>query len=169
MKKFHSVGLKLMVLLLLWTGSSIASDSDKNKALVRRFVEATSGSDYALLDDIVAPDMIRHSQSTPDLNITDLQAFKAYLERDAATFAGAKVRLDVLIAEGDRVAFYGSFSGTHVAAMGSIPATGKSVTLDVSGMFRIEDERIVEFWILWDNATLLTQLGHSLFRMHGTE
>ena len=169
MKKLHTVGLKLMVLLLLWAGSSVASDSDKNKALVRRFAEVTGGTDYSLLDDIVAPDMIRHSQSTPDLNITNLQAFKVYLRQDAATFAGARVHLDVLIAEGDRVAFYGAFFGTHAAALGPIPATGKPVKLDVSGMFRIQDERIVEFWILWDNLTMLNQLGQPPFPVHGTE
>ena len=156
-------GVFLLIILPLWVDTAHASDLEFNKTLVRRFAVATRELDYPVLDSIVAPDVVRHSQSTPGLEITSLAELKAYLERDNAAIDGARVDFDVLIAEGDRVAYYGMFTGTHVGTIGSIKATGKPISLDVSGMFIIQDNLIVEFWILWDNGTLLTQLGHSPF------
>ena len=153
----------LLLILPLWIDSAHASDTEFNKTLVRRFAVATRELDYPVLDSIVAPDVVRHSQSTPGLEITSLAELKAYLERDNAAIDGARVDFDILIAEGDNVAFYGEFTGTQVGPIGSIAATGKPISLDVSGMFIIQDNLIVEFWILWDNGALLTQLGHTPF------
>ena len=156
-------GVFLLVILPLWIDATHASDLEFNKTLVRRFAVATRELDYPVLDSIVAPDVVRHSQSTPGLEITSLAELKAYLERDNAAIDGARVDFDILIAEGDNVAFYGEFTGTQVGPIGSIAATGKPLSLDVSGMFIIQDKLIVEFWILWDNGALLTQLGHTPF------
>lgn len=140
-----------------------ASDTDSNKDLVHRFVAATNELDFAALDEVVSPDIVRHSQATPGLVITNLDDFKAFLERDAGAFQGARVDVDAIVAEGDRVALYGKFSGKHVGNFGPIEATGISVSLDIHSMFRIENSHIAEVWVLWDNAALLTQLGHSPF------
>ena len=163
MFRLQATGMVLLICLSIWIETAHADETENNKALVRRFVAANNELDLPALDSILAPDMIRHSQSTPDLNITNLVDFKAYLKRDAAAFDGARVDLDVMIAEGDRVAFYGVFTGKQVAPIGPIEATGNLVSIDVSGMFRIQDNRIVEIWILWDNVAMLTQLGHSPF------
>jgi predicted ester cyclase len=160
MFRLQMTGLALLMLFTFWSETASASDAENNKILVRRFVAANNSLDLSALDAIVAPDMVRHSQSTPHLAITNLADFKDLLKRDAATIDGARVDVDILVAEGDRVAFYGVFSGTHVGTYRSVEATGKSVSLDVSGMFRIQDNVIVEIWILWDNMALLTQLGH---------
>lgn len=140
-----------------------ASDIANNKALVQRFVAETNALNLDALDEIVAPDVVRHSQSTPGLVITSLAELKAFLEQDAATMEGARVDIDSLVAEGDRVALFGTFSGKHVGNFGPIEATGRSVSVNLHGMFRIEGGRIAEFWVLWDNAFVLTQLGHSPF------
>jgi predicted ester cyclase len=163
MCRLLTTGLVLLIILPIWFETAHASDTEYNKSLVRRFAVATRELDWPVLDSIVAPDVVRHSQSTPDLKITNLADFKAYLKKDAAAIDGAGVDFDILIAEGDRVAFYGLFTGTQVGPIGSIKATGKPISINVSGMFRIHDKVIVELWILWDNAALLTQLGHSPF------
>lgn len=156
-------GSILLLAVSVISGLVHASDIDHNKTLVKRFVMATNELDFAALDRIVAADVVRHSQSTPGLVINNLADFKAFLERDAAVMDGARVDVETLISEGDRVALYGSFSGTHVGSFGPIEPTGKTISVDVHAMFRISEGRIVEFWILWDNAALLMQLGHSPF------
>ncbi|UCC73979.1 MAG: hypothetical protein JSV86_05325 [Gemmatimonadota bacterium] len=32
--------------------------------------------------------------------------------------------------------------------------------LDISGIFRLEEGKIAELWVTWDNVTGLTQVGH---------
>jgi len=67
--------------------------------------------------------------------------------------------LDALVAEGDRVAFWGAFSGTQEGPMGPFPPTGRRLESEVGGMFRIEAGRIAELWVTWDNLSGLVQLG----------
>ena len=54
------------------------SSEDKNKALVRRFLEAFANGDLHTLDDLLAPDFINHSllpgqdpgrEGTPDMSL----------------------------------------------------------------------------------------------------
>ncbi len=40
------------------------------------------------------------------------------------------------------------------------PPSGKRARFDFAGVFRGEDGRIAEMWIVWDNVTVLSQLGH---------
>jgi predicted ester cyclase len=68
--------------------------------------------------------------------------------------------LDTLVAEEDRVAFWGKFSGTQDGPMGPFPPTGRRLESEIGGMFRIEAGRIAELWVTWDNLSGLAQLGH---------
>ena len=140
-----------------------ASEAESNKALVREFVEASNALDFATLREIVAPDVVRHSQSTPGIVVTSREDLLAFLEQDAATMEGASVEVRTMVAEGDRVALYGTFSGRQVGNFGPIEPTGKNVSANLHAMFRIDGERIAEFWVLWDNLHVLAQLGHSPF------
>jgi len=70
-----------------------------------------------------------------------------------------KVTTKILIAEGDKVAAYAIYSGTLSGPMGEFPATGKSTELNFITIFRIEEGRIAEIWVEWDNLTMLGQLG----------
>ncbi len=134
--------------------------TDDAKALVRRFVEITNSGKHELLREIVHRDVVRHSQSTPGVEVRSREALGRFLRQDAVTFPDGQMRLDRLVAEGQCVAFYGEYTGTQRGPMGPFPATGKSVAVAASGLFRLSDGKIAEFWILWDNLALLTQLGH---------
>jgi len=65
----------------------------------------------------------------------------------------------VLVAEGDRVAFWGTFTGTQEGPMGPFPATGRRLESEIGGMFRIETGKLAELWVTWDNLSGLAQLG----------
>jgi predicted ester cyclase len=44
--------------------------------------------------------------------------------------------------------------------MGPFPASGNRVDLKFIGILRIENGKVAEIWVEWDNLTVLTQLGH---------
>lgn len=64
-----------------------------------------------------------------------------------------------MIAEGDLVAFYATYTGTQTGQMGPFPPTGKEMSVDCFGYHRIENGKIAETWVTWDNLAGLTQLG----------
>lgn len=133
--------------------------SDK-KALARLFVEAINAGDHDALDDIMAPDVTRHCQATPEVEVRSLEEFKAFDLASRATFPDQHLELAKVISEGDYVAAWLRYRGTQKGPMGPFPASDKAVDLDFSGWFRFENGKIAEMWVTWDNVTLLRQLGH---------
>ena len=58
------------------------------------------------------------------------------------------------------MAAYDTFTGTQTGTMGPFPATGKTMENKTMGIFRLENGKIAELWIEWDNLAMLSQLGH---------
>ncbi len=133
---------------------------EDNKQLVQRMGEAIAARRWDLLDGLVAPDFVRHCQATPGVDVKSLDAFKKYLEGDAAVFPDFVQTLKHMVAEGDLVALWLTHEGTQRAAMGPFPASGRRMQIECGVFFRVKDARIAEMWITWDNMAALAQLGH---------
>ncbi len=93
----------------------------------------------------------------PELNSLDefIQLQKGFL----SSFPDQKVTLKKLIAEDDEVAAYAVYSGTNEGPMPPFPATHKFAGLNFMGIFRIEEGKIAEMWVEWDNLAFLKKLG----------
>lgn len=154
--------LVLVVLtgLLLGCGPSPTARLEKNKQVIHRLVEAINARQWDLLDDIVAPDFVRHCQATPDVVVKSLDEMKQFLQGDLEVFPDSRIELKMILAEGDLVAGYLTYSGTQEGAMGPFPATGKKVELGYLSIIRLEEGKIAEMWVEWDNLAMLAQLGH---------
>ena len=136
------------------------SSPQEVRTLVRRLADAMNTRRPDLLDEILTADVVRHCQATPQLSITNREEFKQFLQQDAATFPDNVQTFTQVLADGDRAAVWATYEGTQTGQMGPFPPSGKKVQFDFAGVFRIEDGRIAEFWITWDNMTVLSQLGH---------
>ena len=136
------------------------SDTERNRALVRRFSNAVDERDYEALDALLSPDFIRHCPATPDVVVRSPADFRRFLEQDAATFPDSRITLEALVAEGDQVAFWATYTGTQSGPMGPFPPSGRHASVEFGGVFRIEGDRIAHMRLTWDNLTLLSQLGH---------
>lgn len=133
---------------------------EENKALVRRFGEAMNSRQLDLLDDIVAPDFIRHCQATPDVHVRSLQEFKEFLSQDTAVFPDSIQTARHIVADGDLVAVWETYEGTQKGPMGPFPASGRRIELDIAVFLRLQNGKIAEIWVTWDNMAALAQLGH---------
>jgi len=134
--------------------------SEANKQIVRAFSDAGNRNDVDAFDTLLAPDFVRHCEATPEIAVASRKDFKQFYVDTAKTFPDQQMTLDVLVAEGDHVAFWGKFSGTQEGPMGPFPPTGRRLESQIGGMFRIETGRIAELWVTWDNLAGLIQLGH---------
>ncbi|UCC81879.1 MAG: ester cyclase [Gemmatimonadota bacterium] len=144
------------------SGCVPASDAqlEANKEVVRRFAEAQNNGDIESLNEVLAPDVVRHCQATPDVEIRSREDFVRFFEASSAVFSNARVTIDIMVAEGDMVATYGSFTGTQDGRLGLFPPTGKGVDSKFLSIARLEAGKIAELWVEWDNLGILTQLGH---------
>jgi predicted ester cyclase len=135
------------------------SEGQTNKELVADAFVAINAGELDKLDQWVAHDYVRHCQATPDVNVTSLEDFKAYLMSELGSVSKPEMVVHRMVAEDDLVAFWATYTGIQDGPIGPFPATGKRMELDFSGMHRIADGKIVETWVTWDNLTALTQLG----------
>lgn len=146
--------------LLIGCSSSSEPQLEENKAVVQHFIEAVNSRDFNTLDELVASNLVRHSQATPGLNVRSLDEFKQFLRQDLETFPDAHQEVNMMIAEGDKVALYMTLTGIQEGAMGPYSASGKKVDVRFPGILRFEEGKIAEMWVEWDNLNILTQLGH---------
>jgi steroid delta-isomerase-like uncharacterized protein len=152
-------GLAFAACVLLGCVETNTAELERNKDLVRRNAEALNNRDVTEVEATMAADLVRHSQATPELEIRSLEQFKEFLQEDWATFPDSRITITHLVAEGDLVAIWGTYAGTQQGQMGPFPATGNRMELDIAGVFRIEDDKIAEIWVTWDNVAGLAQLG----------
>ena len=145
--------------LMVSCSGSLDSQAQKNKEIVKKTFEIVANGDYEGMDAYIASDMVRHCQATPELVIESLDAFKEFIRNDRKSIPDQKLNVKMLVAEGDLVAFWCTYTGTHTGQMGPFPPTGKSAELDFSGVHRLENGKVVETWVTWDNITILSQLG----------
>jgi predicted ester cyclase len=133
---------------------------ERNKEVILKLVEAVNTRDYDRLDEIIAPDFVRHCQATPDVHVRSCDEMKQFLQQDLKVFPDSRISLEMIIAEGNMVAGYFTLSGTQQGAIGPFPATGQEVEVGYLSIMRLEDGKIVEMWVEWDNLAILGQLGH---------
>jgi predicted ester cyclase len=139
---------------------AVGDPAEANKQVVRRFVAAMNAREFDALDGLVSSEVVRHSPSTPGLEVRNLEQFKAFLQGDFDAVPDSVQEIRLIIAEGDRVGVWANYSGTQTGQMGPFPPTGGRVDLDFAGFLRLEDGKIAEIQVVWDNLGMLTALGH---------
>jgi serine phosphatase RsbU (regulator of sigma subunit)/predicted ester cyclase len=122
---------------------------EKNKALVRRyFEEIWAEGNVAAVDEFMAPDYVDHALppgsrpgSRPGRDIV-----KQYVAMHHNAFPDMKATIHDILAQGDRVAYRWSTSGTHLGELAGIPPTGLHMTTRGINIHRFAGGRCVEGW-----------------------
>ena len=134
------------------------SEVERNKAVVRRFIEEVQNEkNMDVFDELNAPDFV--NLSAPPGMPTDREGGKMFLGGFLSAFPDSQFTIDEMIAEGDRVVTKKTFTGTHTADLGEIAATGKRVTIQYVDILRLRDGQIIEHWLSMDQLSFMQQLG----------
>jgi|GEM_PF-176517 len=146
---------------LLQKDSSGSTTPEENKEVVRRVIsEGVNTGNLDVFREMLSPDYARHSQATTGMEeIRGIEAMLNFLQAHFTAFPDWHEEIDLMIAEGDKVAYITTGTGTHTGPMGNTPPTGKSMEVVNYIVQRIENGKIAETWIGWDNLTVLSQLG----------
>jgi len=161
MKKRNSmfVMVPLFIMASLSCGPRVDEQAAKNKAIAIQTLDVLNSREYKKLDQFYAQDFKRHCQATPEARVESLDDFKALINEWDRQFPDGKYELLMTAAEGDLVAFYMTYSGTQEGQVGPFPPTGNKMSADCAGFHRLENGKIVETWVTWDNLAVLSQLG----------
>jgi len=124
--------------------------TEQNKAVVRRFIEASLNTmDSDLVDELFAPDYVNHM--VPG----GREGFKQFFAMIRSAYPGLKMeyKIERLMAEGDYV---------MIRASSRLSYNGKEATGSGLGEYRLANGKIVEDWPLSGAAELLEQVGVAL-------
>jgi steroid delta-isomerase-like uncharacterized protein len=140
----------------------MTADTERNKSIVRHIHDEVNRGNTDVFDDFLAPGYARHCQSMPSESqeMRGSAPLKAFVEEHLAAFPDWQDKIDFILAEGDRVAYATTSTGTQSGPIGPLPATNKTVRLVSLIIHRFQAGKIAETWICWENVSLLTQLGH---------
>ena len=130
--------------------------TEENKALARRAYEAYNQRNLTAYYELLSPEFVLHNAS---MTIQGLDAYKQFLSMYLAAFPDARVSLEDLIAEGDKVVTRQTFRGTHQGELMGIPPTGKQVSGTGILITHVANGKAIEQWSNYDDLGLLQQLG----------
>jgi steroid delta-isomerase-like uncharacterized protein len=133
--------------------------SEQNGVLVDRAIaEVWNKGNYAILNELVASDVVIHS-STPGEEIHGPEGIKQFYSALREAFPDIHFTIEDQIAQGDRVVTRWSARATHKGEFQGIPPTDKQVNLSGIDIDRLVNGKVVECWPIVDELNLLQQLG----------
>ncbi|AFY92473.1 ester cyclase [Chamaesiphon minutus] len=89
----------------------------------------------------------------------DLEAFIQFGLEFRTAFPDGCHQFDEVIEEDTKVVTIGKFRGTHLGKFQGLPATGKSVEIEVTHIDKLIDDRLVYHWGQGNQAGMMQQLG----------
>ncbi len=160
MKRVYKVlSICLVALGLVCPGCKTSSTArlEENKAIVRRSIEEVDKGNWAIFDELWAPDYVYHQPGRPK---PSTRKESEQLMRDLrAAFPDGRVTIEDMIAEGDKVVTRMTSQGTHKGDFMGIPATGKKVVVTSILISRIAEGKIAVEWEEFDALGFMQQLG----------
>ncbi|MFF1833499.1 ester cyclase [Streptomyces sp. NPDC058231] len=109
------------------------------------------------IDEVVAPDLLFHAPVPT--GVTGVQALKQVWTVLLRAFPDLHVAVEDVIAEGDKVVFRNTVTGTHLGEYRDLPPTGRPVRYDEIFIMRFAGGRIAEIWGVVDVYSQMRQLG----------
>jgi predicted ester cyclase len=123
---------------------------------VRRFYkEVYVDWNMAVADEVVAPQFISHDW--PEHGPTGPKAFRDYYAAIRSAVPDARYEVDDLIAEDDKVVVRWRMLGTHKGAFGGIAPSGRPITLKGVAIYRVQNGKLMERWVVSDLYGLLEE------------
>lgn len=126
----------------------------------KEFIEAFNAHDEQQIRESYAENVVYEA---PDARVEGRDAATEYAMTFVRAFPDVRLTIRNQVEAGDWVALEVSFEGTHEGTLegpgGAIPATNRRVTGKGAEFIRIEEGKVVEEHLYFDQLDFLTQLG----------
>jgi len=116
----------------------------KNKELVIEYFNAISG--------------VKKTRNLMEKYLSDNQLIE-HIEFFDSVFPAYEIFADEITAEGNRVVVKARLKGRHQGELSGIPPTQKKVEVPFAIGYEIENNKIINHWMIFDQMALMEQLG----------
>jgi steroid delta-isomerase-like uncharacterized protein len=134
-------------------GGARADVLELNKSIARRVYE--EGLNQGRFEVPYSEHFVGHGGNSTFTHADGMAEARGW--RDA--FPDLNITVEKQVAEKDLVAVHWTARGTNTGTGNGIPATGKSVQVTGTTLFRMDDGRIAEEWTCANSLGLMRQLG----------
>lgn len=130
--------------------------SEASKEVVQRSFDALNDQEREPFVEGHADDAVLYAFGEEYHGIDEIAANEfSYFE----AFPDLVLTPETILAEGETVAAHWTIAGTHDGEFNGIAPTGAEVEFTAMGIFRVDDGRIAEVWLVADQLRLMQQLG----------
>jgi len=127
---------------------------EENKAIVRRLNDAFNRHNWDLLDDLVAPDYFDHTSQ-----LKGVEPIKQRMKVGKQAFTDYHETIEDIIAEGDKVWVFLTYTATHTGEFHGLAPTGNKITAMAVDIHRIVNGKVVDYWNVTNALDFLEPLG----------
>lgn len=127
-----------------------------NKAIVRRYLEQVANEHrYDLIEEFLDENIELHGSHLDP----GREAIKSWYTMLNTAIPDFHISINDTFAEGDRVVTRITAGGTHKGEFQGIPPTGKTVKIAGISIFRLQNGKIAEGWLVNDELGMMQQMG----------
>ncbi len=132
------------------------SGSENIEKVRRLLTEAFSQGDYAVIDELVAPDFIEYQNGSQGSGPEAVRRIASGLR---ASFPDLTLEIQDVVASEDTVWVRARGQGTDAGGVAGRPPSGRRIELDVIDIIRFRDGLMSEHWGVADRLGMLQQVG----------
>ena len=130
------------------------------KATIHRwFEEVWNQGRLETIDELFPADSVAHGLGEGNAVVRGPEAFKPFVRNLREAIPDIHIRVEDIIAEGDRAAVRVVLEGTHRGPGLGVAPGGRPVRVSGIIIVRFAGDKIVEGWNSWDQLGLLQQIG----------
>lgn len=146
-----------LVAALLFGQAAVAAAENQKTAIAVKWYEAFDKNKPEILDAILS-DGWRDIPDAPGTQ-SGAQPAKAVLKMLHTAFPDFRIRIEDIVAEGNKVVVRSTISGTQKGPFAWLPASGRKLQIQAVDIHLVEDGKIQKTWHTEDWMSGLRQLG----------
>ncbi len=155
----------LGITLLISTGCTVQEErtytDSELQSLMDGYTQLWNGGNLELINTLYTEDCVRHNPDNTDAN--GLDGIKEFVEGVYTIFPDFKVTFDEPMKIKDGIVIRWTAIGTNDGPLSEdMPATGKAVSFSGIDVVKIENGKLKEEWVYFNELPMLKQLGYEL-------
>lgn len=131
--------------------------NEDNEDIIYRMVKMIADGRREDAKEIFSATWMNHDSSLPLM--VGVEGARQFLSMWHEGFPNAHITIENIVSDDEMVAARFSFRGQNTGSFMGMPATGNSIDITGTGIFRLEDGKLMDSWMNFDLLGLMQQLG----------